>query len=115
MAVSLLLLPPLDSMPAAPDESSGQSTTEQPQQQHQQQQLAAVQCSLCAVRFGVQEVCRKADKPRSLVAGQPRRWADFFGLGEVSSWEQVRAGLARQHLGVGAGELHVRATLTKVW
>jgi hypothetical protein len=111
LAVSLLLLPSLDSMPAAPGEPSDQTITED--QQQQQQQLAAVQCSLSAVRFGVQEVCRKADKPRSLVAAQPRRWADFFGLGEVSSWEQVRAGLARQHLGVGAGELHVRATLTK--
>jgi hypothetical protein len=114
LAVAQLLLPSLDGMQAASGQASGLLNTDR-QQQLEPQQLAAVQCSLCALRFGVQEVCRKADKPRSLVAGQARRWADFFGLGEVASWQQVRAGLARQHLGVGAGDLHVRATLTKVW
>jgi hypothetical protein len=118
LAVVLLLLPSLDSV-QAPTQSYSNQAGEQhlpdEQQRLMSQQLAAVQCSLCAVRFGVQEVRRKADKPRSLVAGKGRCWADFFGLGEVCSWEQVRAGLARQHLiGVGAGELHIRATVTKV-
>uniref|UniRef100_A0A383WIC5 BACK domain-containing protein n=1 Tax=Tetradesmus obliquus TaxID=3088 RepID=A0A383WIC5_TETOB len=119
LAVVLLMLPSMDSMRAPSHTDIDQAEGRRPsagQQQLMPQQLAAVQCSLCAVRFGVQEACRKADKPRSLVAGKGRRWADFFGLGEVCSWEAVRAGLGRQHLmSVAAGELHIRATLTKVW
>lgn len=119
LAVVLLMLPSLESMQAPSHTDVDQAEGRRPsagQQQLVPQQLAAVQCSLCAVRFGVQEACRKADKPRSLVAGKGRRWADFFGLGEVCSWEKVRAGLGRQHLmSVAAGELHIRATLTKVW
>jgi hypothetical protein len=120
LAVVLLLLPSLATAPAPSQLHSNADLIETQQLQAEQQkavlqQLAAVQCSLCAVRFGVQEVCRKADKARSLVAGKGRRWEDFFGLGQVYSWEQVRAGLARQHLGVGAGELHIRAKITRVW
>lgn len=82
----------------------------------QQQQLASVQCSLCAVRFGVQEVCKKPDKARTLVAGAGRRWVDFFGLGGISSADAACAVLQSKHgIHSSGGELHVRAVIRRVW
>eukprot|EP00879_Flechtneria_rotunda_P025646 GHRR01027279.1.p1 GENE.GHRR01027279.1~~GHRR01027279.1.p1 ORF type:complete len:429 (+),score=150.18 GHRR01027279.1:1037-2323(+) len=80
-----------------------------------QHELAAVQCSVCAVRFGVQELCQKPTKPRTFAAGAGVKWGDFFGLGRVSCWQDVLRGLQRRHMAVGHAGIHIRAVVTKLW
>lgn len=82
-----------------------------------EQEMTVVLCSICAVRFGSQEVCRKAERYRTIVAGSNGyTWTDFFGLGEVSSWAGVKTGLITKHqVAIGDASILVRAKLAAVW
>lgn len=87
------------------------------QMQQQEQQLVVAQCSMCAVRFGTQEVCRKAERQRTIAAGEKGyTWNDFFGLGEVSSWIGVKTALVTKHqLAIGDDSILIRAKITAIW